>query len=295
MASGVTVRSILLSSFALDGGAMHGIIPRLLWERIHPADAQHRIALVARGVLVDHAPSGSRTLIELGMGQRWSARERDRYALAPGADVPETLREAGVDPDSVTHVVLTHLHWDHAGGLVRAGDPPRLAFPRAEHVLAERGLAHARSPAEKDAGSFRPEDLALLLREGRTRIVREGEALAPGIEARWSFGHTEGLLIPLIPARDDGPPLSIPTDLIPTRSHLKPSWVMAYDSQPAVTILEKRALSAELARIGGGVALYHDPLVEAAWARTTARGMVELVPGSLDGRSQEPLSPPGAP
>jgi glyoxylase-like metal-dependent hydrolase (beta-lactamase superfamily II) len=290
MASGVTVRAILLSSLALDGGAMHGIVPRPLWERIHPADARHRIALVARGLLVDHAPSGARTLIDLGMGQRWSARDRDRYALAPGPDVPESLREAGVDPDTVTYVLLTHLHWDHAGGLVREGDPPRLAFPRAEHVIAERCLAHARSPAEKDAGSFRPEDLDLLFREGRTRLVREGEPIAPGIEARWSHGHTEGLLIPLIPARDDGPPLCMPTDLIPTRSHLKLAWVTAYDNQPATAIVEKKALCAELARIGGGVVLYHDPLVEAAWATETARG-VELVPGTIDGRRLDPPSP----
>jgi glyoxylase-like metal-dependent hydrolase (beta-lactamase superfamily II) len=295
MASGVTVSAVLLSSFALDGGAMHGIVPRLLWERSHPADARHRIALVARGLLVDHASSGSRTLIELGMGQRWSPKERALYDLAAGPDVPDLLRAAGVDPDTVTHVVLTHLHWDHIGGLVRAGDPPALALPRAEHVIGRVCLAHAQAPSEKDAGSFRPADVELLLREGKTRLFQEGEALAPGIEARMSCGHTEGLLIPLIPARDDGPPLAVPTDLIPTRSHLKPNWVMAYDNQPATTVVEKRALIAELTRLGGGVLLYHDPLVEAAWAVTTERG-AELVPGTLDGRRHAASSPrPGEP
>ena len=281
MTSGVTARAIVVSSFALDGGAMHGIVPRTLWERIHAADDRHRISLVARVVLVDHAPSGARTLIELGMGQRWSEKERQIYALAPGPDVPELLRAAGVDPETVTHVVLTHLHWDHAGGLVLR-ETGALALPRVEHVLGEACLAHAERPGEKDRGSFRPEDIALLLREGKVRRWREGEPLAPGLEGRISNGHTEGLVIPLARERDDGPPLAIPTDLIPTRSHLKPPWVMAYDNLPATSVVEKRALIEELAAIGGGVALYHDPEIEAAWAVAGKTGP-ELAPGRLDG------------
>ena len=162
--------------------------------------------------------------------------------------------------------MLTHLHWDHAGGLVRADGG--LAFPRAEHVVGEAALAHAQHPDDKDAGSFRPDDVALLLREGRVRVVREGEALAPGVSARLSHGHTEGLLIPLVDARDDGPPLAVPTDLVPTRSHLKPGWVMAYDNRPALSVTEKEALFADLDRTGGGLVLYHDP--EAVVARPKA-------------------------
>jgi glyoxylase-like metal-dependent hydrolase (beta-lactamase superfamily II) len=274
MGAGVVVRAVVLSRFSLDGGAMHGIVPRTLWERIHRPDEKHRIPLVARGLIVDHAPSGSRTLIELGMGQRWSDKERAIYDLAPGPDAPEVLRAAGIDPDTITHVVLTHLHWDHAGGLVRASG--ELAFPRAEHVVGAACLAHAESPSEKDAGSFRPADVALLLRAGRVRRWSAGDTLAPGMTGRLSEGHTEGMVIPFIEARDDGPPLAVPTDLVPTRSHLKPSWGMAYDNLPATTVAEKRALFAELARVGGGVALYHDPDFEAAWSTGG-----ELVAGPL--------------
>lgn len=282
MATGITVRPLILSSFALDGGAMHGIVPKPLWERVHPADAQNRIPLVARALLVDHAASGARTLIELGAGQRWSAKERAIYGFAAGPDVPDLLRDAGVDPATVTHVVLTHLHWDHAGGLVLAGDPQRLAFPRAEHVVGRACLAHAEHPSEKDAGSFRRDDLTLLQRAGTIRLWSEGDPLAPGLVGRLAQGHTEGQIIPWIPERDDGPPLAVPTDLIPTRSHLKPGWVMAYDNHPAITAAEKRAMITELAAIGGGVLLYHDPLVEAAFARDTGRGP-ELAPATLDG------------
>jgi glyoxylase-like metal-dependent hydrolase (beta-lactamase superfamily II) len=189
------------------------------------------------------------------------------------------LRAGGVDPDTVTHVVLTHLHWDHAGGLLDEGGA--LAFPRATHVVGEASLAHARRPADRDAASFRADDVAALSR-ARLRTWRAGEPLAPGLEGRLSDGHTDGLVVPLVRARDDGPPLALPTDLIPTRSHLRPAWVMAYDVRPLESVEEKKALVAELARLGGGVALYHDPAVEAAWA-VDAAGGAELVPGTLDG------------
>jgi glyoxylase-like metal-dependent hydrolase (beta-lactamase superfamily II) len=282
MAPRITVRSLILSTFALDGGAMHGIIPKPLWERVHPADAQNRIPLVARALLVDDATSGARTLIELGAGQRWSAKERAIHGFAAGPDVPDLLREAGVDPETVTHVVLTHLHWDHAGGLVLSGEAPALAFPRAEHVIGRACLAHAEQPSEKDAGSFRREDLALLRRAGKIRLWDPGDPLAPGLTGHLAQGHTEGQIIPWIPERDDGPPLAIPTDLIPTRSHLKPAWVMAYDNHPAVTAAEKREMIGELHAVGGGVLLYHDPVVEAAFTRDTGRGP-ELAPARLDG------------
>jgi glyoxylase-like metal-dependent hydrolase (beta-lactamase superfamily II) len=271
----VAVRAVVLSRFALDGGAMHGIVPRVLWERVHRPDDKHRIRLVARALVVDDAASGARTLIETGMGQAWTEKERALYGLEDGPDAPEVLRDAGVDPDTITHVVLTHLHWDHAGGVRRAQGG--LAFPKAEHVVGEMALAHAQHPGDKDAGSFRSADLAALLAAAKLRVWKQGEVLAPGLDGRLSSGHTEGLVMPVIVGTDDTPPLAVPTDLVPTRSHLKPNWVMAYDNQPELSVREKRALFDELARTGGGLALYHDPDFEAAWMTDG-----ELVPSSLD-------------
>jgi glyoxylase-like metal-dependent hydrolase (beta-lactamase superfamily II) len=311
VASGITVRALELSRFALDGGALHGIVPKPLWQRVHTPDADNRVSLVARGLLLDDAHSGARVLVELGMGQRWTDKERARYALAPGPDVPGLLAAGGVDPDTITHVVLTHLHWDHAGGLVRAEasgavaggarsrteptaggaptepEPERvgaseLAFPRAEHVVAEACLVYAARAGAKDGGSFRSDGLAALLAAPRLRRWHPGEALAPGMEGLAFHGHTEGQIVPVIRARDDGPALAVPTDLVPTRSHLRPGWGMAYDNDPRQVVRDKRALVEMLGPLGGGVLLYHDPLIEAAWTRPSKDGF-ELVPGQLDG------------
>jgi glyoxylase-like metal-dependent hydrolase (beta-lactamase superfamily II) len=245
---------------------MHGIVPRPLWERVHTPDAAHRIALVARILIIENARAGTRAVLDVGLGERWSAKERERYAIAGVAPLPELLRREGIDPDSITHIVLTHLHWDHAGGVVTEGGD--LAFPRAEHVVSEQALAHALEAGPKDGGSFRADVTAALRERAKLRTIGSADAeVLPGLSARFSEGHTVGLLVPFVPARDDGPPLAFPTDLVPTRSHCRPSWIAAYDNHPATSAGEKQALFRDLSAVGGGLVLYHDPEVVAAWPR----------------------------
>ncbi len=246
---------------------MHGIVPRPLWERVHEPDAAHRIALVARILVVENERAGTRAILDVGLGERWSAKERERYAIADTAPLPDLLREAGIDPDSITHVVLTHLHWDHAGGVVDPGG--ELTFPRAEHVVSEDALAHALRAGPKDGGSFRPDVTGALRERAKLRTVARTDAeILPGLRARFSDGHTPGLLVPFVAARDDGPPLAFPTDLVPTRSHCRASWIAAYDNHPATSADEKQDLFRDLAAVGGGLVLYHDPEVVAAWPQS---------------------------
>ena len=279
----IDVRDFVESTFALDGGAMHGIIPRTLWQRAHTPDDKHRIPLVARALVVDEPRSGARTLIETGMGRRWTKKEREIYALGGMPDVPDVLRAAGVDPDTITHVVLTHLHWDHAGGaVVKRDDPGRseLAFPRARHVVGKACAAYAAAASDKDAGSFPARWRSELVLKAPSTLLWEGGELAPGLDATISNDFPRGLLVPWARERDGKPPVVFPTDLVPTKSHLRPSWVMAYDTEPVVSVREKQALFDELAKVGGELVLYHDPLVEAARAVATKHGP-ELEPCAL--------------
>ncbi|MCC6522003.1 MAG: MBL fold metallo-hydrolase [Polyangiaceae bacterium] len=275
-----TVRPLVLSRFALDGGAMHGIVPKALWSRQHAPDADNRIALVARALLLEDVARGLRVVCEAGLGDRWSDKERRMYRVE-SEPLPAALGRAGVDPDTITHVLCTHLHWDHAAGLfVGALEAPELALPRALHVVSEASLRHAAEPNDKDAGSFHPAELGRLFGASVLRPWRPGEALLEGLEGRLSHGHTPGLLVVVVRERSDGRPLAFPADLVPTRSHLATRWVMAYDNEPVRVVAEKRELYAELVRIGGGLALYHDPDVEAAWPEAGA-GEPKLVPGGL--------------
>jgi glyoxylase-like metal-dependent hydrolase (beta-lactamase superfamily II) len=259
------VTTVVVSRFALDGGAMHGIVPKVLWSKTHAPDAENRIELVARVLVVDVAACGTRTVIDLGLGQRWSEKERRMYAIAPGGDTREALAAGGIDPDTVTHVVLTHLHWDHAGGLLRGqGGALELAFPSSIHVVSQAAVDQARAPSDKDRGSFRADDIAHLFAHGRAVVARPNEELAPGVAFEESNGHTRGLLVPRV-RDEDGRLIAFPTDLVPTRSHLRTSWVAAYDNSPEVSVTEKRALFESLASHEGGLVLYHDPLVGRAW------------------------------
>jgi len=261
MSSGkLRVAPLIESHFRLDGGAMFGVVPKPSWSRSFPADEDNRIALVCRILLVEG--QGRRILVDTGMGEHWSDKERARYGLGSGEGLDAALARAGCAPDAITDVVLTHLHFDHAGGITRADGTPR--FATATHHVQGRHLAWARAPSPKDAGSFRPETLATIDRVPLRVLEGPGEVL-PGIRAELSDGHTEALQILWL----DGSagPVVFAADLVPTRAHVHLPWIMAYDNHPVVTLEEKRTLFVQLAATGGRLVLEHDPDVEAVTVR----------------------------
>ncbi|MFO0548196.1 MAG: MBL fold metallo-hydrolase [Polyangiaceae bacterium] len=273
-----SVRSFVASRFALDGGAMHGIVPRAAWERVHPADAQHRIALAARVLVIEDVRHGFRALVDAGLGAAWSAKDRERYALTSAPPLREALTIAGLDPSSITHVLATHLHWDHAGGLV--DEASELTLPDAEVLVSARALAHARRATLRDAGSFRDDVVRAVSSHARLTVIDDAATSPlPGVELRVSDGHTPGLLIPIVLDERTGRRIAAPTDLLPTRSHVKAAWVTGYDLAPARAAEEKQDLVRELAREGGGVSLYHDAEFELAWFSEDADGAIHTTLG----------------
>ncbi|HEY6003287.1 MAG TPA: MBL fold metallo-hydrolase [Anaeromyxobacter sp.] len=253
------IASVVDAGFAADGGALFGIVPRPLWERQAAPDALNRVRLVTR-CLVAVDPGARRVvLVDCGLGDKWNARQADRLAIdrsAGGLDAG--LARLGLSRAEVTDVLLTHLHFDHAGGITRRGPAGRLelAFPRATHHLQRRAWQHAHAPTERDARSFAPEDFELLAHSNQLHLV-EGEAqLFPDVELIVSEGHTPGQQLPRF--HGEGTHVTWCGDVIPTHAHLRPSWVTAYDLLPVTTVEEKRVLMAEALEDGGILAFDHD-------------------------------------
>jgi glyoxylase-like metal-dependent hydrolase (beta-lactamase superfamily II) len=253
------IASVVDGFFALDGGAMFGIVPRPLWERKIAPDAPNRIRLAARCLVAVDRDARRVVLVDDGVGEKWSPRQIDIYAIdRSGGDLDAGLARLGLSRTDVTDVLLTHLHFDHAGGTTRRGPAGRLelSFPRATHHLQRRHWQLAHAPSEKDAGSFFAEDFDLLQHSNLLHLV-EGEAqLFPDVELIVSEGHTAAQQLPRF--HGDGGHLTFCGDIIPTHAHLRPSWVMAYDNSPVTTVEEKKVLLAEALEDDGILFLEHD-------------------------------------
>jgi glyoxylase-like metal-dependent hydrolase (beta-lactamase superfamily II) len=250
--------------FALDGGAMFGIVPRPLWERTNPPDDRNRIALAMRLLLL-RGPDRT-FLVDTGIGDKWGAKENGIYRVEGTLLPDEAVRRAGVDPDTVTDVLLTHVHFDHGGGSTRADGTP--VFANARYHLQRRHLEWARDTSVKDRASFRPLDFEPLAKEDRL-VLHDGRAeVADGIELLPVFGHTRAMQLVKVSFDET---LLYMADLVPTRSHLRTPWVMAYDNEPMRTMREKTRLLGRAAREGWIAFFEHDPLVAACRVRRGER------------------------
>jgi glyoxylase-like metal-dependent hydrolase (beta-lactamase superfamily II) len=261
--------SILGNSQKLDGGAMFGNAPRAVWEKWSPPDAQNRIALACRALLA--SPLNGRTvLFETGIGAFFEPKLRERYGVVEDRHMLlDSLGAAGFAHEDIDVVVLSHLHFDHAGGLLapwREGGAPALLFPNATFLVSAACWDRARDPHPRDRASFIPELPALLEASGRLEIVDGTHSIALGKSVRFHYsdGHTPGLMLAEIvgPVHVDGEDhggVVFCADLIPGRPWVHVPITMGYDRNPELLIDEKREfLEDKLAR---NVHLFftHDP------------------------------------
>jgi glyoxylase-like metal-dependent hydrolase (beta-lactamase superfamily II) len=264
-----TLDALESGRFSLDGGAMFGLVPRPLWEKRIAPDDRHRIPQAARCLLIR---SGKRTiLVDTGMGEGWNDKERSIYGLDSSAtSLDSELMRLGLKRSDVTDVILTHLHFDHAGGAI---DPDELpAFPSATYHLQRRHWAWAHHPSERDRGSFRAGTLRGLEKSGRLHLIEGETELFPGIHLLLSEGHTVGMQ--LVRVESDDSWLTYCADLIPTSAHLAPAWGMSYDLYPLTVIEEKKMLVAEALEDRGILFFEHDPYLQACRVREEAGNVV---------------------
>ncbi|MFH1276950.1 MAG: MBL fold metallo-hydrolase [Candidatus Eisenbacteria bacterium] len=255
--------SVVTGMNRLDGGAMFGVVPKVLWSRTEDVDDLNRILMAMRSLVAVDRGAGRVIVVDTGAGSKWPAEEAARFAMEDFPEaIPRALAPLGFAPEDVTDIVATHLHFDHCGGMtVRdgpAGGGTKLRFPNASIWIHEGQWEHAHAPALKDRASYLDRDLRGLRESGRLRLVTGDAPVSeiPGLRWRLSHGHTPCQLLPLF--EDDDRPVLFLGDMMPTASHLGPAWVMAYDNHPLTTIEERTKVYEECGRSGLAVAFCHD-------------------------------------
>ena len=253
--------SIETSEFRLDGGAMYGIIPKTLWEKLSPADELNRIHLITRSLLL--VSDNRKILIDTGNGTKWEEKYKRIYQIDTSYySIERSLNKYGYKSNDITDVICTHLHFDHVGGNTKLEEGKIVpTFPNAKYWVSKENWELANHPSQKDAGSFLEEDWKVLIENSMLEIVSGKESFIEGIDISLSNGHTLGLMHPII--SDGYQTIFYGSDLFPTATHIPVQWVMSYDIQPMVTIQEKNDLLEKMFKKNWILFFEHDPNIQA--------------------------------
>ncbi|MBC8145419.1 MAG: MBL fold metallo-hydrolase [bacterium] len=260
--------------FALDGGAMFGVVPKNLWAKAYPhVDEQNRIAMMSRSLLIR---GGDRTIVvDAGCGEKLGEKLEAIYAIDRSrTGFVAELERFGVKTDSVTDFVYTHLHFDHAGGSTRLDESGNAVpvFANARHYVQSDHLAWARSPSDKDRASFMPENWEPVADHGLLESVDGGGELLPGIELRVVNGHTRAMQLVIIHGNENSDGLIFCVDLIPMAPHLSLPYIMGYDNYPLTTLDEKKQIIPEAYERSWLLAFEHDPFIDVVRIAPGKRG-----------------------
>jgi glyoxylase-like metal-dependent hydrolase (beta-lactamase superfamily II) len=263
------LRMLNAGTFRLDGGAMHGVVPKTLWSTLVPCDELNRVPYSTGCLLVEG--NGRRILIETGNGDKYSQRDRQLYAMEERT-IETALAAIDVPLESIDLVVLTHLHFDHVGGATRLEGPAlRPTFPRARHVVQRRELEDATHVHERNRASYLSKDFVPLLEAGLLDRAEGEVEVAPGVRVLPTPGHCAGHQSVLVDGGGGERALFL-GDVVPTSVHVRLPFIMAYDLEPAVTLDTKRALFERAIAEGWLLCFGHDPEVDAVRLRHDERG-----------------------
>jgi methylmalonyl-CoA epimerase len=256
------VISVCDASFRLDGGALFGIVPKVLWSSTFPSDDQNRVEIAARQLIV----RGVRTmLIDAGFGDKADETFLERFAVNRRRNLDHALADAGVAPEDIDIVLATHLHWDHAGGFTVRDRAGRLRprFPRARYVVRRGEWEQATRPDERSRGSYTPDDFVPLMDAGVLELVADDQTIMPGVRVRRTGGHTMHHQMVLI--ESEGRRAAFPADLMPTTAHVAQSWIASIDLFPVETLTAKQAFVKEAIEHRTLIFFDHDPRTPAAY------------------------------
>lgn len=233
-----------VGELALDGGAMFGVVPKVLWEQLTPPDEKNRIALALNCLLIEY--KDQKCLLDTGVGTKFSPKYRDMYGIKESPPIQHHLANLGLSTGDITKVMLTHLHFDHAGGATQFdnGGNPVPTFENAEFIVHKGEWHDANHPTPKSKASYLPENFLPMKESGRLTLVDGPQnEILPGLFLRVTGGHTQSHQALVLDTPAGG--LVYWGDLIPTHHHLKIPYVMAYDLYPVDTMAMKAQLLQE--------------------------------------------------
>lgn len=271
---------IQAGNFKLDGGACFGVVPRSLWQKTYPAGEDNLLPVCTRCLLVDTGER--RVLIDAGIGDKQSGKFAEHLHRFGEYNLLQSLEDAGYRADDITDVILTHLHYDHCGGVIRRHsempDSYEPVFPNAMLHVSHAQWEWAMHPNAREGASFLIENLQPMMESGQLRWLEEGN-FCEGISVRLFNGHTEGQAIPFISAGKKT--VVFMADFIPTASHLPLPYVAAFDTRPLLAMEEKEEFLNEAADKGYILFFEHDYHQECCTAVHTKKGVRVAKTGTL--------------
>ena len=266
------IHPIHITNFKIDGGAMFGVIPKVLWSRVYDSDENNLCNWALRSLLAD---TGERViLIDNGYGDKQNEKFFSHVHLNGGYGLEGALRKAGYEFGDVTDVVLTHLHADHCGGGIKRnneGNGFELTFPNAIYWVSRAQWKLALNPNIREADAFLEENLMPMMDSGHLRFIDNEIELYPGFSIRIVNGHTPGQIIPVIDF--NGTTIVFMADLIPSTAHVPLVWNMSYDTNPLVTMEEKKRMLEECLEKKFVLFFQHDLTTECCTLKHTPKGI----------------------
>jgi glyoxylase-like metal-dependent hydrolase (beta-lactamase superfamily II) len=263
------LHAVISGMFRLDGGAMFGVVPRSLWSKAAPPDAENRISMAMR-VLVARG-GGKTVLVDTGAGTGYGEKLEAIYAFENTTLPSAYLRDLALAPEQITDVILTHLHFDHAAGAAvpQPDGAWELAFPNAVHHVQKTQWEHALDPNPRDRASYFRDRIEILSKKGALALHEGDWSLASGLDVLAFDGHTPGQHLPLFSG--GGESVLFCADLVPTSAHFPAPYIMAYDLDPVRSMDEKTGILGDASRGNWVLAFEHDPATPACRVRSDDR------------------------
>ncbi|MBJ04422.1 MAG: MBL fold metallo-hydrolase [Flavobacteriales bacterium] len=263
------IHVINTGNFKLDGGAMFGVVPKTLWSKTNPADENNMCSWAMRCLLIEN--KNEKILIDTGIGNKQSEKFFNFFYLHGKDSLIGSLKKIKITPEEITHVFFTHLHFDHCGGaIIKKNKTLKLLFSNARHISNKMHWELANNPNKREKASFLKENFSLISKKNKLDFIKEGPFLKD-LDVKFFHGHTAGQMIPII--NYNSQKVVFMADLLPSIGHIPLPYVMGYDTQPLITLKEKKQFLEEAAEEKYILFLQHDYVYECCTVKKGNKGI----------------------